>query len=165
MFRWLSIFGKAKVNEVPTPSVDVTKIVIHCLSFDYRIHVLVGPSVGACMLSEHFKRATAAVTVNTSDIERLGDGSGAAWNITAAVGVIALSSPYLSYSTVVHEVFHLVWKMLESRGISLSYATDEVFAYTLGNIAEEVISKLQEQKMHIDNRDGVRRKLGYNYIF
>ena len=164
MLKWLSNFGKAKMVLAPA-SGDVTKTVIHCLSFDYRIHVLVGTSVEACMLSEHFQKATATVNVDPGDIGRLGKGSGAAWDVTGSVGVMALSLPYLSYSTVVHEVFHLVWKMLKTRGISLSYETDEVFAYTIGNIAEQVISKLQEQKLSIDSADNVRRKLGYNYIF
>lgn len=164
MLKWLSNFGKAKMVLAPA-SGDVTKTVIHCLSFDYRIHVLVGTSIRACMLSEHFEKATATVNVDPSDLVRLGEGSGAAWNVTDSVGVMALSLPYLSYSTVVHEVFHLVWKMLRTRGITLSADTDEVFAYTIGNIAEEVISRLQDRKYAVDTTDNVRRKLGYNHVF
>lgn len=44
-----------------------------------------------------------------------------------------------SYNTIVHEAFHVLCNVFDSRGINLIYGESEVFTYPLGYIVQKII--------------------------
>ena len=49
-------------------------------------------------------------------------------------------------SSMVHESFHVVCKVLDERGIHLNSSTEEIYAYTLGYVINQIKRLKNEQK-------------------
>ena len=63
--------------------------------------------------------------------------------------VMMLLKQDLSRSTIVHECFHVVHRMIENLNTGLSDWTNELFANTLGYFTDDVLKALEERRLII----------------
>jgi len=53
-------------------------------------------------------------------------------------GFTCMSISNIDHRTIAHEVFHAVEFLMEHIGIKLTYETDEVYAYVIGYLTDEI---------------------------
>lgn len=56
-------------------------------------------------------------------------------------------------STIAHESFHVICRILGERGIPLNESTEEVYAYTLGYVMNQILRLKDEQKKQHQNKN------------
>ena len=47
------------------------------------------------------------------------------------------------HATIAHEVFHTVYRLLNSRGLKLTYESEEAFTYLMGHLSREIYKNLR----------------------
>ena len=155
----------SKAKTTTTGSTGVTKDVIRCLALGFRVHVLFGESVGDCMDSMYFKEATSVISLDGTEKEKYGDGEGYALSVTPSLAILCFDKSTLSYGCIAHEVFHVLWRTFRHKGMPthLDYLSDELYAYSLGNLVDEVVDIAETRGLEISTVEKLRKQPRYSY--
>lgn len=65
--------------------------------------------------------------------------------------IIAFKRDCISYEYIAHEAFHAVVGMLQYKGLSLAYQSEEAYAYMVGHLVRTIIGICREEGVTIND--------------